>query len=279
MANAISFMAMTISQTEFLPLTEGRIAFDSTGSGPLVVLVPGMGDLRSSYRFLVPLLVEAGHRVVTTDLRGHGDSDATFRTYGGEQTAEDIAALLRHLGEPALLVGNSLAAASAVGVAADHPELVRGIALLGPFVRNPNAGAAMMVVFRVMMLPAWASLSWKAYFPTLFAGTQPADLTEYVAKVIASLRRPGYARAFSLTTRTSHEHAELALPRVTTPSLVVMGDKDPDFPDPVKEANWIGTELGSTVAIVPEAGHYPQAQRPELVAAAILDFARGLPNA
>ena len=270
---------MTISQTEFLSLSEGRIAFDSTGSGPLVVLVPGMGDLRSSYRFLVPLLVEAGHRVVTTDLRGHGDSDATFRQYGGEHTAGDLIALLEHLGEPAILVGNSLAAASAVRVAADRPELVRGIALLGPFVRNPNAGAAMMVVFRVMMLPAWVSLSWKAYFPTLFAGTKPADLKEYVATVVASIRRPGYARAFSLTTRTDHEHAELALPRVTAPSLVVMGDKDPDFPDPVKEANWIGTELGSTVAIVPEAGHYPQSQRPELVAAAILNFARGLPNA
>ena len=270
---------MTISQTEFLELAEGRIAFDSTGSGPLVVLVPGMGDLRGSYRFLVPLLVDAGHRVVTTDLRGHGESDASFRAYGGEETAGDVAALLQHLAEPALLVGNSMAAASAVRVAADHPELLRGIALLGPFVRDPHAGAAMTVAFRVAMLPAWVALTWKAYFPTLFAGTKPADLKEYVATVVAAIRRPGYARAFSLTARTSHEHAEIALPRVTTPSLVVMGDKDPDFPDPVKEANWIGTELGSTVAIVPDAGHYPQSQRPEFVAAAILDFVKRLPVA
>jgi pimeloyl-ACP methyl ester carboxylesterase len=45
---------------------------------PLVVLVPGMGDLRASYRFLAPALKEAGHRVACTDLRGHGDSDAMF---------------------------------------------------------------------------------------------------------------------------------------------------------------------------------------------------------
>ena len=44
----------------------------------LVVLVPGMGDLQACYRFLAPALKEAGYRVVCTDLRGHGDSDATF---------------------------------------------------------------------------------------------------------------------------------------------------------------------------------------------------------
>jgi pimeloyl-ACP methyl ester carboxylesterase len=42
----------------------------------LVVLVPGMGDLRPSYRFLAPALKEAGYRVACTDLRG--DGDATF---------------------------------------------------------------------------------------------------------------------------------------------------------------------------------------------------------
>jgi pimeloyl-ACP methyl ester carboxylesterase len=44
----------------------------------LVVLVPGTSDLRASYRFLAPALKEAGYRVACTDLRGHGDSDATF---------------------------------------------------------------------------------------------------------------------------------------------------------------------------------------------------------
>jgi pimeloyl-ACP methyl ester carboxylesterase len=42
------------------------------------VLVPGLGDLRASYRFLAPALKEAGYRVACTDLRGAGGSDATF---------------------------------------------------------------------------------------------------------------------------------------------------------------------------------------------------------
>jgi len=65
----------------FLDRPEGRIAYEVAGSGPLVVCVPGMGELRSSYRHTVPALVAVGFSVATVDLRGHGDSDATFTAY------------------------------------------------------------------------------------------------------------------------------------------------------------------------------------------------------
>ncbi len=49
---------MTIS---YLERPEGRLAYDVTGtSGPLLICVPGMGELRQSYRLLAPLLVGAG---------------------------------------------------------------------------------------------------------------------------------------------------------------------------------------------------------------------------
>src|SRR6478672_3345289 len=154
----------------YLTLREGRVAYDDAGVGPLVVLVPGMGDLRSTYRFLAPALREAGYRVVCMDLRGHGDSDTTFSSYGDEDTAGDVAALIDLLGGPAVVVGNSMAAGSAVLVAAQRPELVSGLVLVGPFVRNPTIGAVQRVLFRVALAPAWAALSWKAYLPTLYAG-------------------------------------------------------------------------------------------------------------
>ena len=52
----------------------GKIAYDDTGSGPLVVCAPSMGDVRGEYRFLAPQLVAAGYRVITMDLRGLGES-------------------------------------------------------------------------------------------------------------------------------------------------------------------------------------------------------------
>src|SRR4051794_41006639 len=88
------------SATQFLQLEEGQIAFDRTGRGPVVLLVPGMGDLRSSYRFLAPSLAAQGYTVVTCDLRGHRESSASFSSYGDSETAGDIVALLEHLGEP-----------------------------------------------------------------------------------------------------------------------------------------------------------------------------------
>ena len=104
------------------------------------------------------------------------------------------------------------------------------------------------------------------------AAQRSADFSEYRDQIVASLRRPGYARAFSRTTRTSHAAAEQRLASVTAPALVVMGEQDPDFPDPRGEADWIAHALSARVVMVPEAGHYPQSQRPDLTSAAILRF-------
>ena len=116
---------------------EGRIAYDVAGEGPLVVCLPGMGELRSSYRHLTPLLLQAGFRVATLDLRGHGDSEATFTAYDDEALASDALALVDELGGPAYIVGNSMGAGAAVIAAADRPDAVLGLVLVGPFVRNP----------------------------------------------------------------------------------------------------------------------------------------------
>ena len=60
--------------TEFLSVEGGRIAYDVTGSGPLVVLSHGIGVRRQDYRFLAPMLAQAGCRVANADLRGHAES-------------------------------------------------------------------------------------------------------------------------------------------------------------------------------------------------------------
>jgi pimeloyl-ACP methyl ester carboxylesterase len=251
---------------------ESSIAYDVSGSGPLVVLVPGMGDLRSTYRFLTPQLVSAGFTVVTTDLRGHGDSDATFATYGSEATATDLEALLHELGEPATIVGNSMAAGSAVIVAAENPDLVSGLVLVGPFVRPPQTSAFALAFFRLLMARPWAAAAWNAYLPTLYAGTKPVDFATYRKAIAAALKRPGYTRAFSLTTRVDHSRAGASLAAVTAPTLVVMGEKDPDFTNPEGEASWIAETLHGSAIMIPEAGHYPHSQQPDLVASAIQEF-------
>ncbi len=263
---------MSTTQTLVLNREDGRIAYEASGSGPVVVCVPGMGDLRSSYRHLAPELVSAGYRVVATDLRGHGDSDTTFAEYGDEATASDILSLLDHLGGPAVVIGNSMGAGAAVIAAAARPDLITGLVLVGPFVRNPPTNPALALLFRMMMAPPWAASVWKAWVRSLYKGRTAPDHADHLFAIDSALRRPGYGAAFSRTARTNHAPAEAALARVTAPSLVVMGELDPDFPSPKAEADWIAQRLSARVVMVAEAGHYPQSQRVDVVAPAVASF-------
>jgi pimeloyl-ACP methyl ester carboxylesterase len=61
---------------------------------------------------------------------------------------------------------------------------------------------------------------------------------------------------------------------VSVPALVIYGDKDPDFKDVAAEVAFAESSFtGETSAlIVPGLGHYPHAERPDLVTPAILAF-------
>jgi pimeloyl-ACP methyl ester carboxylesterase len=254
----------------------GKLAYSDEGSGPVVVLSPGMGDLRSSYRFQVPALVQAGYRAVTVDLRGHGESDTTFTTYGDEPTSEDLCDVITHFEAPAVIVGNSMSAGAAVITAARHPELVSGLVLVGPFVRDPKPGTFQKLLLSVMMAKPFVVTSWNSYLPKLFAGQKPADFDAYRKSVKEAMARPGYREAFAATVKTSHQEAEALLPELSTPTMVIMGEQDPDFPDPAHEARWIADQLHARVEMIAEAGHYPHAQQPDVVNALLVDFLQGV---
>lgn len=235
-----------------------------------------MGDLRSAYRFLTPALVDAGFRVATMDLRGHGDSDATFASYDDEATADDIAALVAELGGPAIVIGNSMGAGAAVLASVVEPEAVRALVLIGPFVRNPHVSRMMSTLMRIAMTPILARPVWNAYLPSLYAGTRGDDFQQHRGEIVQALKRPGHTAAFSKTTATSHAPVEAVLDRVRVPALIVMGALDPDFPDPAAEAEWIADAVSGKVVMVPDAGHYPQAQRPDVVTPAVAEFAKAV---
>lgn len=258
-----------MTSIRYLQRPDGRIAYDVQGDdGPLVICVPAMAELRQTFRLLAPMLVDAGYRVATMDLRGHGDSDATFPAYDDVALASDLLALVDELGEPAFLVGNSMGAGAAVIVAADAPTRVRGLALLGPFVRDAG-GAAQKALLRALFVRPWGPAVLHGYYPKWLPGTKPEGYEEHRQRVYDNLRRPGHWRAFVQTSRTSHEPARRRLPAVQAPAVVVMGTADVDWADPAAEAEWIGAQLRAEVIMVPEVGHYPQVQAPDVVASAV----------
>jgi predicted dienelactone hydrolase len=65
-AKEIDMKTSKTKSTQFIARPKGRMAYEVAGEGPLVVLLPGMGDLRAGYRFVAPALEGAGYRVATT---------------------------------------------------------------------------------------------------------------------------------------------------------------------------------------------------------------------
>lgn len=259
--------------TSYLARDEGRLAYSVAGDGPLVVLLHGMGDLPSVYRSAVAPLVEAGFRVAALHSRGHGESDATFARYDDLALASDALALIAELGGgPALIVGSSMGAAAAVIAAADQPSVVAGIVLLGPWVRDRPGRPVLSSVMRALLLRPWGPAAWRSYYRSLYPTRPPADLDAHVAEVLRSLRAKW--RAFQRTATTSHTPARDRLARVGAPTLVVMGTKDRDWPDPSAEARFVASALHGELVLVDGAGHYPMAEYPEVVTPALVAFAQ-----
>jgi pimeloyl-ACP methyl ester carboxylesterase len=256
--------------TLFLNLTDGRIAYDDAGTGPLVLCLPGLGDLRGVYRFLKPALVAAGYRVVTMDLRGHGESSTGWADYSAAAIGADIVALLEHLnGGPAVVIGESIAAGSAVWAAAEAPGSIRGTILVGPFIRDipPTFMQRIGLVF-VTRSPSL----WTAFYSMLYPSGKPADFAAYRKALKDNLLEPGRISALREMIASSRSDCEARIPEVRCPVLVIMGTADPDFADPAAEAALVADRLGGKVALIDGAGHYPQAEQPDATSPVIIDF-------
>ncbi|WP_448059371.1 alpha/beta fold hydrolase [Cellulomonas hominis] len=277
--------APTTSEQRYLPRPGGRIAYTVTGTGPLVVLVPGMGDLASTWRDVAGPLAAAGHRVAVTDLRGHGGSGTTFATHGDAATGADLLALVEHLDAgPAVLAGNSMGASSAAWAAAERPDLVAGLVLVAPFLRervtHPAVRLATRTLYRALFARPWGARAWAGYYRgPLNRGAHAPWLDEHVADVRAALRRPGYLRSLrQLAAQLDHRQVEVRLAEITAPAVVLIGDHDPDYPDPAAELAWAAAAIGARPVAVPDAAHYPQHQAPGVVLAAAHQLLGTLPR-
>src|SRR6202451_4579243 len=132
-------------RTEYVDVAGGRIAYEVVGHAALGVLPPGMPDTRSTYRFLAPLIANAGYRVASVDLRGHGESSADWGSYSHADTAGDLIEVVRKLGGRAVIVGQSFSGGAATIAAVTNPDLVSAIVEIDPFTRPPTISVAALL--------------------------------------------------------------------------------------------------------------------------------------
>ncbi len=261
-------------QTKFFKRSEGALAYSDYGvDGELVLMLPGMGALRSEYRYLAPRLSEAKYHAITVDLRGQGESSVPWKNYDVPSVGDDILALIDHLNiGPAHIIGTSFAPAPIVWAAVERPEQIRSLVLISPFVRKLKINPIMLALFWVMMNNPWRTRTWAMYYSTLFPSRKPPDFKDYLDQLRKNLSEPGRFDAVKRLGNSSRKPSNERLKQVKAPALVIMGTKDPDFPDPEGEGRIVANEIGGTMALVEGSGHYPQSEMPEETTQIVLDF-------
>ncbi len=271
----------TAPTTQFLRVADGTLAYDDTGAGdggrPLVICVPSMGDLRAEYRFLRPQLVAAGYRVVTMDVRGHGESSVRWPDYSVAAVGADALALKRALSDqPAVLIGDSMASGAAVWAASEAPDAFAALALMDPVTRDFGPTWYGPLLYNTLFAAPWGAAVWGAYYAHLYPSQRPADFAAYRAALMTNLREPGRLAALRRMILASKAASAARLGRVTTPAFVVMGSKDPDFPTPEREARYVAEQVHQApVRMIDGAGHYPHAEMPDVTGPAIISWLDG----
>jgi pimeloyl-ACP methyl ester carboxylesterase len=209
-----------------------RIGFDVYGEGERpIVLTHGLLMNRHMFDQLGPALAERGNRVICVDLLGHGRSDQPddLRLYSMPLFAEQVLALLDHLGlERAVVGGTSLGANVGLELAVRRPERVKGLFIEMPVL--DNALAAVAAIFAPILL------GLRVGKPAVELSSRLASLlprTNYILDIGLdwARRRPGP----SIAVLEGLLLGETAPPReqrilIDRPALVVGHQRDPLHP-------------------------------------------------
>lgn len=225
------------------------IAYQVAGSGPPVVMLHGAGSTASvNWTAQVPRFTKAFH-VYLPDARGHGGT--RWDVAGGfsmELLVADLAAFVDALELPTFhVVGFSMGATTALVYATHHSERIRTLILGGVAIQpEPRTSVARRLMDPERILrddPAWAAQLTRRH-----DGVQGAGAWQRLLPAIAA----DVARQDTLTPRE--------LRRVTCPTLVAVGDRDPFVP--VDHAWGLQRQLpDARLFVAPDCGHEVMSQR------------------
>src|ERR671916_1320132 len=120
---------MTENRGDYAEVNGLKMYYEIHGTGEPLVVLHGAYMTIDSMGEVVPGLARS-RQIIAVELQGHGRTADIDRPLSYEQTADDVAALLRHLGiERADVFGYSMGAGAALQLAIRHPEAVRKLVL------------------------------------------------------------------------------------------------------------------------------------------------------
>jgi pimeloyl-ACP methyl ester carboxylesterase len=125
---------------QFIEVSGARIHYLDKGAGPPLVILHGLGGQIGNFTYALLEQLTDEFRVILMDRPGSGYSRRAPGATGRlTEQASIVTEFIRKLGlQRPLLVGHSLGGAIALGVALDHPEAVKGLALIAPLTHVPK---------------------------------------------------------------------------------------------------------------------------------------------
>lgn len=245
-----------------------KLAYEDRGAGkPAFVFVHGWTCDRS---FFAPQAEHFArrHRVVSVDLRGHGESDKPQGQYPIAAYADDIAYVIEQLGlGKAVAVGHSMGGITVLQLAAAHPDRVAAIVMVdpAPFVFPPELRAGIEAM--VAAIEAGDQEPCRQFIANhLFLPTSDRKLVEDVLAVM--LAAPSHVAASAMLGILAFDGPAVAA-QCKVPALHLAATSPLNPPHLMSQ--WLPTVVhGWTVG----AGHFNQLEVPDQVNAMIEGFLR-----
>jgi pimeloyl-ACP methyl ester carboxylesterase len=207
-------------------------------SRPCILLLHGFPELAWSWRKLMPLLADAGYRVIAPDQRGYGRTTGWDGRYDGDLASYRIANLVTdaiqllknlRIDSVAAVVGHDFGSPVAAWCALLHPGIFRAVALMSaPFAGSPAAVAGAPRSARLAPDPIHAALAalprprkhYQWYYSTRAADR---DMRECAQGLPAFLRAYYHAKSADWTANRPHELAAWSAPELAKmPTYYIM---------------------------------------------------------
>jgi 3-oxoadipate enol-lactonase len=243
-----------------------RIAYESSGEGPPLLLMQGIGYARWSWDPVVPALAER-FRVLNFDNRGIGESDVPPPPYTARQLAEDGLAVLDDAGvERAHVVGASLGGMAAQELAAGFSDRVDRLVLACTTPGGPESFP--MPERTVALMTSGATL--RQFVENALADEPDADLVERILRHREATAQPFEAWSAQAAAGATFD----ALDRVAgieAPTLVLHGTEDAVVDS--RNSALLGLRIpDSRVELFPGGGHLFFWEQPERFTEAVTEF-------